>query len=174
MLFFFSGSSAQNLSLGQLEQMLNQTMDGAEESLFLIGYSFSGEDSIKNKGSIFFFSNRKHTIGTAKRVSKAVYHTEPLQSYIRYTTYDRPEFERLRRQMVEEQFIRDSKDGLSENSNYSKDHLKVKFEVNTDEYENSVFHITLRNSRIIVAEKPGRSFNLKKLINQRFRKEEEF
>lgn len=167
----FSTTQAQRLSFEQLEQMLNQSIDQAEESLFLLGYSFSGEKS-DSSAMIYSFSNQKNTVGTAKRVTKAVY-KKPLESYLKYITYDRSEFEALRKLMIEYQFVRQPGEALSENSNFSNEHLKVNFQVTTDKYENSEFVVTLRNTRLIDPVKAARKLNLREMINNRFKRNED-
>ncbi len=162
-----SVSKAQKLSLEQLDQMLNSSLDEAEESLFLIGYTFDSKEMIADTaGVVYNFSNKKRTIGTAKLVSKGIFNSQTSKSFVRYTTYDRGEFQKFRNQMVEYQFIRSNTDDISENSNYSKANLKVNFEVTTDEYENKTFLITLQNHKAVVAEKLPKKLSLKNIFKQ--------
>lgn len=141
-------------------------MDKAEESLFLTGYSFlSSKDLPDSTGMIYSFSNRKKTIGTAKAVKKGIYFKEPLKSFVEYITYDRNEFEALRRLMINRQFTRDDR-GISENSDFSSGNLRVNFEVTTDEYENSVYETRLSHVKAIVGEKAVKKFSLKDILKQ--------
>jgi len=167
MLSVCSVSKAQRLSLEKLDQLLNSSLDEAEESLFLTGYTFASKKAISDTaGVVYTFSNKKNTIGTAKTVSKGVFNREPGKSFVRYTTYERGEFQNFRNQMVEYQFIRSNTDSISENSNYTKANLKVNFEVTTDEYENKTFLITLQNHKAIVAEKLPKKLSLKNIFKQ--------
>lgn len=164
MLCGFNAANAQRLTFEKLEQLLNQSLDEAEESLFLVGYLYlsKNEDST---GSIYIFSNRKNTIGTAKLVAKCIDPTDPRKSFIKYTTYERAEFQKFRKLMVDAQFTRSTADSISENSNFHKDNLKVNFEIGADQYENETFSITLRNSGIVADKKPKR-ITLKEFFRQ--------
>lgn len=160
-------SNAQKLAFEKLDQLLNSSLDEAEESLFLVGYTFSSKESIADTaGVIYTFTNGKKTIGTAKEVRKGVYNKETTKSFIKYITYDRIEFEKFRKLMIEHQFTRSGTDNISENSNYTKDNLKVNFEVTTDKYENKTFIITLRNFKISPIEKEPKKLSLKNIFKQ--------
>lgn len=163
----FTVATAQRLDFEQLEHMLYASLDGAEENLFLLGYSFlHKKENPDSLGVIYTFSNRKQTIGTAKMVAKVVYPNELDKSLLKYITYDRSEFESFRKLMVENQFIRSDKDDISENSNYSKGSLKVNFEVTTDEYENKVFYISLSTQKPLQIEKLPKKLSLKNIFKQ--------
>ncbi len=158
---------AQRLSLEQLNLMLNSSLDETEESLFLTGYSFVSKKTILDTaGMIYTFSNKKKTIGTAKIVAKGVFNKEISKSFVRYTTYERAEFQKFRKQMIDEEFVRSNTDSISENSNYTKGSLKVNFEVTTDEFDNKTFLITLFNYKPIVADKSPRKLSLKTILKQ--------
>lgn len=158
--------NAQRLTFEHLNQMLNFSLDEAEESLFLIGYSFVSKNNISDSaGVVYDFSNKKNTIGTAKKVSKAVYYKDPSKSFVKYTIYDRAEFQNFRKLMVDYQFRRSGTDGISENSNYLKDNLMVNFEVTTDQYDNKTFLITLLNNKAVEDKLPKR-LSLKSIFKQ--------
>jgi|GEM_PF-1155529 len=166
-LCFSALSQAQKLTFEQLEHMLNSSIDEAEENLFLVGYPFISKAVLPDSaGIIYNFSNRKNTIGTAKKVSKEVYYKEAGKSNIQYITYDRAEFQRFRRLMIEEQFTRNGKDSIGENASYIKNALKVHFEVKTDQYENKIYIITLQGSRIAQISKIPKKINLKSIFKQ--------
>ncbi|MEJ6979138.1 hypothetical protein WG906_01670 [Pedobacter sp. P351] len=158
---------AQRLSFDQLNGMLSSTLDEAEERLFLVGYSFVSKQYISDSAEVIYhFSNKKNTIGTAKKVSKGVYTKDLDKSFVKYTTYDRAEFQNFRKLMVEYQFTRSGKDSISENSNYSKDNLLVNFEVTADQYENKTFLITLTNNKAIISDKLPKKISLKSIFKQ--------
>ena len=162
-----SVSKAQKLTFEQLNGMLNSSLDEAEESLFLIGYSFVSKQNITDSAEVIYnFSNKRNTIGTAKKVSKGVYTKDLDKSFVKYTTYDRAEFQNFRKLMVDYQFSRSSRDSISENSNYSKDNLLVNFEVSIDQYENKMFLITLMNNKSIIADKLPKKLSLKSIFKQ--------
>lgn len=167
-LCWLSVSNAQKLRFEKLEQLLNASLDEAEEELFLTGYSFLSE---KNKADstnkIYIFSNRKNTIGTAKFVWKGVYTREPLKSFVKYVTYDRNEFEHFRKLMIQNQFERLDPKSIDENSSYSKENLHVDFEVTKDEYDNVTFMLTLKNLKSISKAKAVKRINVKNLFKQR-------
>lgn len=167
LLSFSTLSKAQDLSFEQLEQMLNSTIDEAEENLFLLGYPFISKMALPDSiGMVYNFSNRKNTIKTAKKVSKAFYYKEPNKGLIKYISYDRNEFYRFRRLMTEYQFTRNSKDSISENSHYSKGTMKVDFEVENDEQQNKSYIITMQNYRTNAVNKIPKKLNLRGLFNQ--------
>ena len=162
-----SVSKAQRLTFDQLNGILNSTLDEAEESLFLIGYSFVSKQNITDSAEVIYhFSNKRNTIGTAKKVSKGVYTKDLDRSFVKYTTYERAEFQNFRKLMVEYQFSRSGTDSISENSNYTKDNLLVNFEVTTDQYENKTFLITLSNSKAIISDKLPKKLSLKSIFKQ--------
>ena len=166
MLCVFTQGKAQKLKIDQLEQLLDASIDGAEESLFLQGYSFlSKRDLQDSAGVIYSFSNRKKTIGTAKLVRKGAYYKEPLNSYMEYITYDRNEFEAFRKLMIDNQFIREDL-SISENSVYRKDNLKVNFRVSTDEYENLIYEVKICRLKAMIEEKAAKKLNLKNIFKQ--------
>ena len=166
-LFNFSISNAQKLKLEKLEQILNASLNDAEESLFLTGYSFLSEKEIPDSaGIIYTFSNRKKTIGTAKIVWKGVYYQEKAKSFVKYITYDRREFEHLRKLMITNQFVREDPENLAESSTYSKGNLRINFEVTTDEYENITFVLTLNNIKAIEKAKEPKKITLRGLFKQ--------
>lgn len=161
-----SVSNAQRLTFEHLNQMLNFSLDEAEESLFLIGYSFISKNNISDSaGVVYNFSNKKNTIGTAKKVSKGVYYKGPGKSFVKYTIYDRAEFQNFRKLMVDYQFRRSGADDISENSNYLKDNLMVNFEVTNDQYDNKTFLITLLNNKAIEDKLP-KKLSLKSIFKQ--------
>lgn len=163
----FTTSNAQKLTFEQLDQLLNSSMDEAEETLFLVGYTFLSKQNISDTAGVTHtFTNRKKTIGTAKEVRKGVYHKDITKSFVKYISYDRLEFERFRKLMIEYQFERSNKDEISENSNYTKDNLKVNFEVSTDKYENKMYAITLQNYKSSPAEKAPKKLSLKNIFKQ--------
>lgn len=160
-------AKAQKLSFEQLENMLNSSIDEAEENLFLMGYPFLSKSVLPDSaGIIYNFSNRKNTISTAKKVTKEVYYKKPGKSKMQYITYERAEFQRFRRLMIEEQFIRNGKGSLSENASYSKKTLKVNFEVKTDDHENKLYCITLEGARNIAAAIIPKRIDLKTIFKK--------
>ncbi|MFD2162615.1 hypothetical protein ACFSJU_09455 [Paradesertivirga mongoliensis] len=167
-LCWLNAGYAQKLKLEKLEQLLNASLDEAEEELFLTGYSFLSE---KNKADttnkIYIFSNRKNTIGTAKFVWKGIYTREPLKSFVKYVTYDRNEFEHFRKLMIQNQFERLDPKSIDENSSYSKENLHVNFEVTKDEYDNVTFMLTLTNLKSLSKAKALRRISVKDLFKQR-------
>lgn len=163
LLFFCFIAEAQRLAFEKLEQMLKFSKDRTEEELFLLGYTFLNKDSVSDKRlSHYTFTNRKNTIGTAKRVVKTVFQ-DPNKSSLRYITYDRPEFQAFRKLMIDHNFIRNGGDKISENSLYSKNSLIVSFEVSKDEYENPVFNIILSRDKP-ETEKNSKKLSLKNLL----------
>ncbi|HEX8548272.1 MAG TPA: hypothetical protein VF691_15025 [Cytophagaceae bacterium] len=167
MLCVFITSNAQKLKIEQLEQMLTASIDEAEESLFLIGYTFVSKKNLADSaGFIYTFSNRKQTIGTAKKVWKAVYYKESNLSFVKYITYDREEFERFRRSMLETGFSREDKN-INENSTWLKDNLQVRCEVGTDEFENIAFEIKLNYTKAPIKEKTLKKIGLKSILQKK-------
>ncbi|WP_423148173.1 hypothetical protein [Rubrolithibacter danxiaensis] len=154
---------AQRLTFNQLEQLLNDNLNEAEERLFLQGYSFAEKKPIAEDATVYTFSNRKKTLTTAKVVSKAVSNGGIGKSYVQYVTYEPAEFQKLRKLMVEDGFNRSSKDSISENSNYYKDNLAVNFQTDHSN-KNRAFIITLRNRYAASGNKVLKKLNLKKLF----------
>lgn len=166
-LCFSTLSQAQKLSLTQLEQILNASVNETVENLFLVGYQSISESPLADSaGIVYYFSNRKNTITTAKKVTKVVHFKEAVNSYIQYVTYDRAEFLAFRRLMIEEQFTRSSRDSISESASYTKNTQKVNFEAQTDEYGNKLYVITLQGSKAKPLAKMPKRIDLKSVFKQ--------
>ena len=85
---------------------------------------------------------------------------------MKYITYDRREFEHLRKLMITNQFVREDPENLAESSTYSKGNLRINFEVTTDEYENITFVLTLNNIKAIEKAKEPKKITLRGLFKQ--------
>jgi hypothetical protein len=166
-LFIATTLQAQKLSFEKLEQLHQATIDEAEEQLFLVGYSFISRKQVQDRDAlVYHFSNLKQTIGTAKRISKSVSEKNG-QSFIEYVTFDRAEFESLRKLMIQKEFIRKDRNNISENSEFEKEGLRANFKVSTDEYENKTFTLTLQGTRKNLAkESVSKKLSLKKIFRQ--------
>ncbi|MBC8051692.1 MAG: hypothetical protein H7Y13_01370 [Sphingobacteriaceae bacterium] len=166
MLSLGTAVNAQKLKLDQLEQLLNSSMDEAEESLFLAGYIFLNEKKKPDtSGIINVFTNRKRTIGTAKIVWKGVYANYPVNSFVKYITYDRQEFENFRRLMIEHGFVRKDS-AITETSTFTKDNLQVHFEPGKDEFDNITFEVRLSNPKGLLKEKVLKKGPFKNIFKQ--------
>lgn len=137
---------AQRFSFEELEQALNASLDKTYEELFLNGFALVDQKTDPEKeGKVFTFSNRRKTLATAKLITKGEFAKAPLESFVQYVTYDYSEFKELRKLMIDLKFDRKDRDNISEDSDYQKDHLEVKFR--TDLVKgNRTFLITLRNT----------------------------
>jgi len=158
-------ASAQRLSLEKLRQLLPLSLEATEEQMFLVGYSFLSKEALpEDKGLSYTFSNRKNTIGTAKKLTKTVY-GDNSKAMVRYTTYDRGEFENFRKAVLEDGFVRSLSDKISENSNFYKDNLHVQFQVTKDQYENPTFLISMGSDKLD-EKKNEKKFSLRNIIRK--------
>ncbi len=158
-----SQAQAQRLSFGDMEKALNFTLIETEESLFLKGYSFAGNDTLNNGGVMHNFTTRGKTVKTAKSLSKAIYENSLEKGYVQYVTYEAGEFQTLRKLMIENSFTRTDNDKISENSVYIKDNLEVKF-VTDESDKNRAFIVTLTTKGGVPLKKQTRKLSLKSLL----------
>lgn len=158
---------AQRLTFDQLKQSLNSSLNQAEENLFLRGYSFVEKRSLADSnGMAYTFSTRGKTVTTAKSVTKGVYTGGDIaKSYLQYVTYEPVEFQKLRKLMIEDAFIRSGADSISEKSTYRKENLEVNFA--TDNLNpHRAFIITLRNTSAIADNKVFKKLSLKNVFKR--------
>lgn len=156
-------SYAQRFSFDELERTLSSSLDKTYEELFLKGFALVDQKSDQESESkVFTFSNRRKTLATAKLITKGEYKKDPLKNFVQYVTYEYPEFKELRQLMTELNFDR-LDDTISENSDFVKDNLEVKFRTDMVQ-DQRTFIVTLRKTSH--SPRPGPLRKLKDIVKK--------